>query len=97
MCPPVALRMGWHLAVLLVIIPLTIPLSTVRTAQPQKLPQKSPLRTAEAQRRYRYRNALASSPNAYPPLSREKTFHRKRQAQVRARRGALPCPPTADL
>jgi hypothetical protein len=69
----------------------------VRTAQPQKLPQKPPLRTAGTKRRYRYRNALASSPNAYPPLSREKMFHRKRQAQVRARRGALPCPPTTDL
>ena len=69
----------------------------VRTAQPQNVPQKSPLRTAEAQRRYRYRNALAGGPDAYPPLSREKMFHRKRQAQVRARRGALPCPPTTDL
>ena len=97
MCPPVALRMGWHLAVLLVIIPLTFPLSTVRTALLQKLPRESPLRTAEAQRRYRYRNALASSPNAYPPLSREKMFHRKRRAEVRARRDALPCPPTTDL
>ena len=63
----------------------------VRTAQPQKLPQKPPLRTAGTKRRYRYRNALASSPNAYPPLSREKMFHRKRQAQVRARRGAARC------
>ena len=66
----------------------------LRTAQPQELPQKSSLRTAGAQRRYRYRNALAGSPDAYPPLSREKTFHRKRQAQVRARRGALMCPPS---
>ena len=69
----------------------------VRTAQPQNVPQKSPLRTAEAQRRYRYRNALAGSTDAYPPLPREKTFRRKRQAQVRARRGALTCPPTTIL
>ena len=51
-------------------------------------------RIAEAERRHRRRTALASGPDAYARLSREKILHCER---VRARRSALPCPPTTDL
>ena len=91
--------MGWHLAVLLVIIPLTFPLSTVRIAQPRKLPQKPPLRTAEAQRCYRHRNALASGPNVTPDvLERKRSIAKARRkfALVAVRCRALP-QQTCDL
>jgi hypothetical protein len=65
----------------------------VRTGQPQKPPS----RTAEAQRRYRHRNALSSCPDADARHSRETTLDCKRQARVHAHRSALQYPPTTDL
>jgi hypothetical protein len=90
LCPSTALPTAWadtahHHALLSP--------SMMRTSQLQK----PPLRTAEAQRRYRHRNALASGPDADAQLSREKTLRHERHAQVRARRSALLCPPTVDL
>jgi hypothetical protein len=69
----------------------------VRASQPQKPPHRPPSRVARAQRCYLRREAHASGPDADARRSRETTLHRKRQAQVRARRSALPCPPTTDL
>ena len=77
--------------------PSPFPLSMVRVSQPQKPPQKPPSRIARAQRCYLRREAHASGPDADARRSRETTLHCKRQAQVRARRSALPCPPTTDL
>jgi hypothetical protein len=91
--------MGRHLTVPLVTIPLTFPLSTVRTAQPRKLPQKPPSRTGEAQRRYRHRNALASGPNVTPDvLERKRSIAKTRRkfALVAVRCRALP-QQTCDL
>jgi hypothetical protein len=69
----------------------------VRASQPQKPPQKPPSRIAKAQRCYLRREVHASGPGADARRSRETTLHRKRQAQVHARRSALPCPRTTDL
>ena len=70
----------------------------VRASQPQKPPQKPPSRIAEAQRCYLRREAHASGPDADARRSRETTtLHCKRQAQVHARRSALPCLRTTDL
>ena len=61
----------------------------VRTAQPRKPPEKPPLRTAEAQRPYRHRNAPASSLNV---LERKRFIAKARRkfALVAVRCRALP-------
>ena len=70
----------------------------VRASQPQKQLQKPPSRIAKAQRCYLRREAHASGPDADARRSRETTtLHCKRQAQVHARRSALPCPRSTDL
>ncbi|KAH9986397.1 hypothetical protein BJV77DRAFT_63673 [Russula vinacea] len=73
--------MGRHLA-------SPFPLLMVRTSHPREQPERKDA--------IRIGTPLPVAPTP-PRLSREKTLNCERQAQVRARRGALQCPLTADM
>jgi hypothetical protein len=73
--------MGRHLA-------SPFPLLMVRTSHPREQPERKDA--------IRIGTPLPVAPTP-PRLSREKTLNCERQVQVRARRGALQCPLTADM
>ena len=93
MRPSAVPPMGQHLTVPFV----TIPLAFSPLDGEDRPATETTLETTLEDRRSTKTLSASECPCQQPQRFREKTLHREGQAQVCARRSALPCPPTADL
>ena len=97
MCPSAVLPMGQHLTVPLVTIPLTIPPLDGEDRPAMETTLETTLEDRRSTKTLSASECPCQRPQRHARRFREKTLHCEGQAQVRARRSAPPCHPTADL
>ena len=97
MRPSAVLPMGQHLTVPLVTIPLTIPPLDGEDRPATETTLETTLEDRRSTKTLSVSECPCQRPQRHARRFREKTLHCEGQAQVRARRSAPPCHPTADL